>query len=81
MTRCPFCEGTGLALFEGAGPSVEICSECDGTGRLLSEKRGVFRELMREKGVMLTTEMRLLLVALDELERRLDELERRFDHR
>jgi hypothetical protein len=58
------------------GPAVELCSECRGTGRVVTRWHGVFAGLVKEKGVLLDSEMRLLLVALDELEQRVDALQR-----
>jgi len=76
LPECPFCKGTGAETFE-TGPAVEICSQCRGTGRLLGSRRKVFASLLDEKGVFLDVEMRLLLVALAELEERLDAIERK----
>ncbi|HEY7381788.1 MAG TPA: hypothetical protein VH572_11290 [Gaiella sp.] len=75
LPECPFCGGAGAVAFE-TGPAVEPCSECRGTGRLVARWHGVFAALLHEKGVLLDTEMRLLLVALDELEQRVDALDR-----
>jgi hypothetical protein len=75
LPHCPFCRGAGVVAFD-AGPVVELCAECRGTGRVVTRWRGVFAGLVQEKGVLLDTEMRLLLVALDELEKRVDLLER-----
>lgn len=76
LAECPVCGGTGAATYE-TGPAVEICSRCRGSGRLVGDCRGVFGELLLERGVLLSTDMRLLLVALDELEQRVDRLDRR----
>jgi hypothetical protein len=72
---CPICGGSGLATFEGAGPSVEPCTSCRGTGRLIDDLATAFTELLREKGVMLDRDMRLLLLALEALESRVRRLE------
>lgn len=65
------------------GPEVEPCRECAGTGRQYSEPgyRGMFDALLREKGVLLDPDMRLLLLALDALDRRLTTLEEAFRSR
>lgn len=73
---CPICSGSGLATFEGGGPSVEQCTSCKGTGRTIDDLGSAFRVLLREKGVMLDRDMRLLLLALEALEGRVSELER-----
>ncbi len=73
---CPFCDGRGLLRFE-SGPEVEPCTECRGTGRLYGdpEFRGLFDALVREKGIFLDADMRLLLVGLAALERRVAAIE------
>ena len=76
VPECPFCKGTGAETFD-TGPAVEICTQCRGTGRLLGSRRRVFASLLEEKGVFLDAEMRLLLVALADLEERIDGLERK----
>jgi len=75
LRPCPFCQGEGLVTFE-SGPAVEPCRECRGAGRLYSDPdfRGVFEALLREKGVFLDREMRLLLLALDALDARVADL-------
>jgi hypothetical protein len=76
LSPCPFCEGRGLATFD-RGPEVEPCSECKGTGRLYSDEsfKGIFAALLKEKGVFLDADMRLLLLSLDALDQRLVTLE------
>ena len=76
LTPCPFCEGAGLLTFD-SGPAVEPCGECRGTGRIYSdvEYRGLFDELLRERGVFLEADMRLLLMGLRALEARLEKIE------
>jgi hypothetical protein len=66
-----------------SGPSVEPCRECNGAGRLPSDPgfRGTFGALLREKGVFLDRDMRLLLLALDKLDERLAAVEQRLDAR
>lgn len=73
---CPFCHGRGVAAFE-RGPEVEPCAECAGTGRTYGEPgyRGLFDAIMRDRGVLLDPDMRLLLIGLDALDRRLAALE------
>jgi hypothetical protein len=76
LSPCPFCDGQGLLRFEN-GPDVEPCVECSGTGRLYSDPQfsGLFDALVREKGVFLDADMRLLLVGLAALERRIAAVE------
>ena len=76
LSPCPFCNGQGLVAFD-RGPEVEPCSECKGIGRLYSDAsfRGIFAELLREKGVFLDADMRLLLLGLDAVDRRLSTIE------
>ena len=76
LSPCPFCDGQGLLTFE-RGPEVEPCTDCNGTGRVYSDEayRGLFAELLRQKGVFLDPEMRLLLLGLDALDTRLRVLE------
>lgn len=76
LSACPFCEGRGLLTFE-SGPAVEPCRECDGSGQIYDDPayRGLFSELLREKGVLLDADIRLLLLGLEALEARLTELE------
>jgi hypothetical protein len=76
LSPCPFCEGRGLLTFE-RGPEVEPCTECNGTGRLYTDPtlRGLFAELLRQKGVFLDADMRLLLLGLDALDERLAAVE------
>ncbi len=59
------------------GPAVEPCTRCAGTGRSFSdpEYRGLFTSLLRESGVFLEADMRLLLVGLEALDRRLQVVE------
>lgn len=73
---CPFCEGIGVVAFE-RGPEVEPCSDCRGTGRTYGEPeyRGLFEAIMRDRGVLLDPDMRLLLLGLDALDKRLAALE------
>jgi hypothetical protein len=76
LSPCPFCDGQGLLTFE-RGPEVEPCTECKGTGRVYGDPmfRGLFAELLRQKGVFLDADMRLLLLGLDALDQRLEALE------
>jgi hypothetical protein len=76
LSPCPFCDGQGLLTFE-RGPAVEPCKECSGSGRTFSDAdyRGLFAELLRDNGVFLDKDMRLLLLGLDALDRRLHALE------
>jgi len=76
LSPCPFCDGQGLVTFE-RGPAVEPCRECLGAGRIYADPsfKGVFAALLSEKGVFLDRDMRLLLTALDALDRRVGELE------
>lgn len=76
LSPCPFCDGQGLITFAG-GPAVEPCTECGGVGQIFSDPtyRGVFAALLRQKGVLLDADMRLLLLALAEIDRRLQRLE------
>lgn len=76
LDACPFCEGRGVLTFE-RGPGVEPCTECAGTGRTYSEPeyRGLFEAIMRDRGVLLDPDMRLLLLGLDALDKRLTALE------
>lgn len=73
---CPFCEGRGVLAFE-TGPEVEPCRECSGTGRTYSDPRyrGLFEAILREKGVLLDPDMRLLLLGLAALDERVAMLE------
>lgn len=76
LSPCPICGGQGLLTFE-RGPSVEPCGDCAGTGRIYSDAgyRGLFTALLRERGVFLDADMRLLLVGLAALDRRLQVIE------
>jgi hypothetical protein len=76
LSPCPFCDGQGLLTFE-RGPEVEPCTECKGTGRVYSDPayKGLFAELLRQKGLFLAADMRLLLLGLDALDERLGALE------
>lgn len=73
---CPFCEGKGVLAFD-RGPEVEPCGECGGTGRTYGEPRyrGLFEAIIRDRGVLLDPDMRLLLLGLDALDRRVAALE------
>ncbi len=70
------CDGRGLVTFD-RGPAVEPCTQCAGTGRIFSDRdyRGLFSALLRESGVFLDADMRLLLVGLEALDRRLQVVE------
>jgi hypothetical protein len=59
------------------GPAVEPCRECGGAGRIYSDPglRGLFSELLRDKGVFLDRDMRLLLLGLESLDRRIQAVE------
>jgi hypothetical protein len=76
LSPCPFCDGQGLLTFE-SGPAVEPCKECSGAGQLFSDGdyRGLFAALLREKGVFLDKDVRLMLLGLAALERRVQALE------
>jgi hypothetical protein len=56
---------------------VEPCRECRGSGRTYDDPtyRGLFGELLREKGVLLDADIRLLLLALEALDARVADLE------
>jgi hypothetical protein len=73
---CPSCDGQGLLAFD-RGPGVEPCTECNGTGRVYSDPtyRGLFAELLRQRGSSLDPDTRLILLGLDALDRRLRALE------
>jgi hypothetical protein len=73
---CPQCQGAGAIGFE-TGPAAEPCTGCQGTGRTYPEPqwRGLFREMINEKGVLLDPEWRLLLEGLVALEERVATLE------
>ena len=76
LSPCSSCGGQGLLTFE-TGPAVEPCTDCRGTGRVYSDStlRGLFAEMLRQKGVLLDPDMRLLLVGLDALDERVQALE------
>jgi hypothetical protein len=76
LSPCPLCDGQGLLTFE-RGPEVEPCTECNGTGRVYSDRtyKGLFAELLKQKGIFLDADMRLLLLGLDALDERLRALE------
>ena len=76
LSACPSCAGKGLLTFE-SGPAVEPCRECNGSGRIYDDPayRGLFTELLREEGVLLDEDMRLLLLGLEALDVRLSKLE------
>jgi hypothetical protein len=56
---------------------VEPCRECNGSGRTYDDPtyRGLFSELLREKGVLLDADIRLLLLGLEALDTRVADLE------
>ena len=76
LSPCSSCGGQGLLTFE-SGPEVEPCTDCQGTGRVYSDRtlKGLFAELLKQKGVLLDPDMRLLLIGLDALDRRVQGLE------
>ena len=70
------CQGKGLLTFE-RGPAVEPCRECRGAGRTYNDStyRGLFSELLREKGIFLDSDVRLMLLGLEALDMRIAALE------
>lgn len=83
---CEQCGGAGAVAFE-RGPAAENCSRCGGVGLVVSDERTLVADLERllsvdraDEGVLARAapgaELRLLVRALQALERRIGELER-----
>jgi hypothetical protein len=77
LAVCTECGGKGAIGFD-RGPAAEPCTRCRGTGRMFSdpEYRGVFAAMISEGGVFVDPQWRLLLEALNALDKRVWELER-----